>query len=274
MTGSTNEQCLFFLFGHGANGKSVFLETIQALLGDYGLNSRVETLMVKRHADIPNDVARLAGARFVAINETAEGQKLNEPLVKDMTGCDTLTARFMRREFFDFQPSFKLWMRGNHKPTITGTDYGIWRRIRLIPFGVIIPEKDRDPDLIAKLKEEFPGILAWAVEGCVMWQKHGLDPPREVTDAVSEYRVEMDILGQFLEDCCTVRDNAQVTAKALYRTYKKWADDAGEGAVSQKQFGLAMNERGFTKTRRGKGVIYHGLELVVEADWRDEGEQW
>ena len=266
LTASVREQVLFFCYGGGQNGKTVFLETMQRLLGDYALNARTETIMAKRDAGIPNDVARLAGARFVAINETADGQKLHEPLIKDMTGGDTMTARYLHREFFDFRPMFKLWLRGNHKPQITGTDEGIWRRIRLIPFTVTIPESERDGTLGEKLAKELPGVLAWAVAGCLDWQKHGLGMPEAVADAVREYRTEMDVLGQFLEERCRVTRNAQVTAKALYVAYRQWANETGENAVNQTRFGLAMVERGFRKKRERAGVLYHGIELPVSDD--------
>lgn len=270
LTGLTREQVMFFCFGLGANGKSVFLETVQAMLGNYSINARSETIMLKREGGIPNDVARLAGARFVSINETADGQRINEPVLKDLTGQDTVTARFLHREFFDFQPAFKLWLRGNHKPQIRGTDLGIWRRIRLIPFTVTIPEAERDPDLIEKLRRELPGILRWAIEGAVAWHRDGLQPPAIVTQAVQEYRSEMDVLGQFIDERCTVRDHAQVTAKALYAAYKRWADQSGEHAVNLNRFGQAIAERGFAKTRTKTGYVYQGLELSVQ-DWRDDG---
>lgn len=269
LSGLTREQCLFFCYGLGANGKSVFIETVQSMLGNYSMNTRSETIMLKRDGGIPNDVARLAGARFVAINETGENQRIDEPLLKDLTGQDTVTARFLHREFFDFKPAFKFWLRGNHKPQIRGTDLGIWRRIRLIPFTVTIPEADRDPDLGDKLLTELPGILRWAVEGTVKWQKAGLNPPQIVTDAVQEYRSEMDVLGQFLSDRCAVRQHAQVTAKALYRAYKEWANRSGEHSVNQTRFGLAMVERGFSKKRgTGGSYVYTGLELPVNGNWK------
>lgn len=269
LTGSVREQVLFFCYGRGQNGKTVFLETMQRLLGDYSINARTETITARRDTGIPNDIARLAGARFVAINETADGQRLHEPLIKDMTGGDSMTARFLHREYFDFRPIFKLWLRGNHKPTIHGTDEGIWRRIRLIPFTVTIPEAERDGTLGEKLAKELPGVLAWAVQGCIDWQRHGLGMPDAVADAVREYRAEMDILGQFLEERCRDTPNAQVTAKALYAAYRRWADETGEIAVNHMRFGLALAERGFRKTKTRAGTLYHGIELPVPDDWRD-----
>lgn len=271
LTASVIEQVLFFCYGIGQNGKTVFLEVMQSLLGDYGLNARTETITVRRETAIPNDVARLAGARFVAVNETADGQRLHEPLIKDMTGGDTMTARFLHHENFDFHPIFKLWLRGNHKPQIRGTDEGIWRRIRLIPFTVQIPEAERDRHLAEKLQCELPGILAWAVRGCIDWQKNGLGTPDAITDAVREYRDEMDIVGQFIEDRVTVREHSQVKARALYGAYRGWADMNGETAATQMRFGLAMTERGFSKKKTKAGIVYLGIELPVYDDQRDGG---
>ena len=184
-----------------------------------------------------------------------------------MTGGDTMTAQFLHREYFDFRPMFTLWLRGNHKPTIRGTDEGIWRRIRLIPFAVTIPDAERDPDLIEKLAEELPGILVWAVQGCLDWQREGLVVPSVVSDAVTEYRCEMDIVGQFVEERCGLTRSGQVTAKALYAAYRKWAEESGEHAVNQMRFGLAMVERGFQKTKERSGVVYHGIDLPASDYW-------
>ena len=216
--------------------------------------------MMRRNDGIPNDVARLASARYVGVNETAEGQKLNEPLIKDMTGGDTMTARFMRKEYFDFRPSFKLWMRSNHKPRIHGTDEGIWRRIHLIPFTQYITDDECDPGLVHKLRSELPGILAWAVRGCASWLENGLCPPAAVTDATKEYRQQMDVLGEFIADRCTVREGLQSPASTLYKDYLKWAPANGETIISRRQFGLALGERGFHKSKQGV-TIYHGIQL-------------
>ena len=270
LTGSTIEQVLFFVFGLGANGKSVFLETVMRLSGAYGQAARTETIVQSRGGGIPNDIARLAGARLVCINETEDGQRLKEGLIKDLTGGDTISARFLHREFFDFIPTFKLWIRGNHKLQVRGTDEGIWRRIHLIPFTVKIPKHERDGELGLKLQAELPGILAWAIQGCLQWRQSGLNPPPQVVAAVEEYRSEMDVLGSFLDESVEVRGNAQATAKALYLAYRTWAGDSGEASVTQKRFGQALQERGFRKEHTRTGNVYHGLALPVANDYRGD----
>jgi putative DNA primase/helicase len=150
---------------------------LEQLLGDYAIVASPELIMARRYAGIPNDVARLRGARLAMINETSQGARFDEAKLKDLTGGDTLSARFLHQEFFDFRPTHKLVIRGNHKPAIHGTDEGIWRRLRLVPFTVQIPTEEQDRDLLVKLRAELPGILRWAVEGCLDWQRNGLKPP-------------------------------------------------------------------------------------------------
>lgn len=271
LTGATSEQVLAFLYGIGRNGKSVFVETLADLQGDYHQPTRIETLSVTRGGGIPNDVAALAGARLVTVSETPEGSKLNESLVKDLTGGDTITARFLRREFFQFRPQFKLWIRGNHKPQIRGTDDGIWRRLAVIPFTVQIPPEEVDPKLPERLREELPGVLNWALAGCLEWQKVGLNAPEAVKAAVSAYRDEMDTLGEFIADRCVTRDEAKAKSSDLYAAYKSWCDSNGEHPLSQRRFGLCLGERGFTKSKSGT-VYWHGVGLAASQCQRCEGE--
>ena len=263
LSGSTTAQILVFLYGSGRNGKSVFVEILAALLGDYHTATRIETLSNIK-GGIPNDVAALAGSRLVTVSETPEGSRLNESLVKDLTGGDIITARFLRAEFFQFTPQFKIWIRGNHKPRIHGTDDGIWRRMMLIPFTVQIPDAEVDPDLPERLRAELPGILNWALDGCLQWQSEGLKPPRSVLDAVSEYRSEMDLLGQFVNECCIVATQAKASASALYAQYRQWCDESGTHPVTKTRFGLALGERGFEK-RTPKTVIWHGIGLLSDS---------
>lgn len=267
LTGDTSEQCLFFLYGMGRNGKSVVIETLAELMGTYHTATRIESLSGKGGGGIPNDIAALAGARYVTVSETPEGARLNESLVKDLTGGDTITARFLRHEFFSFRPQFKLWVRGNHKPQIRGTDDGIWRRLMLIPFTVQIPESEVDASLPERLRGELPGILSWALKGCKDWQLNGLQPPQSVKDALAEYRQEMDILGDFISGCCVLGENATAESTALYNRYRKWCGMAGHQPVSQMRFGLSLGERGFIKNKSGtirwNGIGLAGVECVM-----------
>ena len=221
LTGVTSEQVLPMLYGSGANGKTTFLEAVRDLLGDYGQQAPAETFLERRDS-IPNDVARLRGARFVAATETGEGRRLNEVLVKRMTGGDTLAARFMRSEWFEFRPQFKAWLATNHRPDVRGTDEAIWRRIRLVPFTVTIPEAERDPKLPDKLRAELPGILAQAVAACLAWHEHGLPKADAVTAATEEYRSDNDVIGRFLDDCCVLDNSAKAKAGDLYNRYAYW----------------------------------------------------
>jgi len=273
LTGLTIERVLLLLYGRGRNGKSTFLEIIGSLLGDYGARTPVATLLLKRDGGIPNDVARLKGARFVWTSETEQGRRLAEALVKELTGGDTMSARFMRGEWFDFKPEFQLWLATNHRPEIRGSDPAIWDRIRLVPFSVRIPDDEQDKRLGEKLRAELPGILVWAVRGCLDWQRNGLGTPQEVRDATDGYRKDMDVLGQFLGERCIRNQLAQVTAKALYGEYKRWAEEGGEPAITQTAFGIRLGERnleGVSKKTKRDGVWWLGIGLRGEG--LDPGE--
>lgn len=262
LTGDVSEQCLFFAHGPGANGKSTFINAVSNVLGDYGKPADPELLLVKRGEAHPTSVADLRGARFVASIEVEEGRRLAEVLVKWLTGGDKLKARFMREDFFEFTPTHKLWLVANHKPTVRGTDYAIWRRIHLVPFNVRIADVTKpDPHFGDKLRAELPGILAWAVDGCLAWQRDGLNPPPEVRAATEQYRADMDVLAQFLDTCCHVEPDATATARELYGAYKQWCDDTGEHKLSQKSFGTRLTERGFERRRGRDGYSYHGLRV-------------
>jgi putative DNA primase/helicase len=272
-TGDTSEQCLFINHGAGANGKSTFQEAISAALGDYALRAPTEMLLTKRSGGIPNDVARLKGSRFVAASETEEGRRLAESLIKDLTGQDTITARFLWADLFEFTPTHKLWLSTNHKPEIRGTDNAIWRRIRLIPWSVTIPPAEQDKKLPAVLRRELPGILAWIVRGCLEWRRGGLQAPDEVRKATGEYRAEMDVLADFLAECCELGADYWDYARDLYASYKRWCDETGERAEAQRKFGARLGERGFQRDRggsRGAG-IWRGVRLTEEEKGRVEG---
>lgn len=265
LTGDVGEQSLFFMIGTGKNGKSTFIETLISLMGEYTVKTPTETLMNREGKGVPNDVARLKGMRMVVARETEEGQRLAEAVIKDLTGGDRIVARFLHQEFFEFAPTHKLWMYGNHKPLVKGTDEGIWRRIRLIPFTVTIPPEGRDPNLTEKLRAELPGILNWALDGCRKWQAHGLNDPKRIREATADYRSEMDVLAEFIRESCELSPNAVATAHAIYKQYSSWCEDVGERAMSKRQLGLRLQERGFkphkgtTGTRTWLGI---GLPLA------------
>jgi putative DNA primase/helicase len=263
LTGVTREQCLFMLHGNGANGKSTFINTIGTMLGDYAKQTPTETLLVKQKGAIPNDIARLVGARLVMASEAEMGQALAESLIKQMTGEDILSARFLHGEWFDFTPTHKVFLGTNHKPVIRGVDHAIWRRIRLIPFNVTIPDEDQDHRLREKLENELEGILAWAVRGCLEWQKQGLGEPDEVADATGEYRQEMDLFGRFLSDCCEIGPAATVSSRDIYQAYAKWCEENGESCMTQSQVVARLQEKAFTKRRVGetKMTTWFGLRL-------------
>lgn len=264
LTGDTSEDKLFFSYGKGGNGKTTLFETMARLLGEYWQKAPTEMLMAKNFGDgIPNDVARLAGARFVVTAEIEEGRYLSESRVKDLTSRDTIPARYMRQDWFQFTPTHKLWMYGNHKPVVRGTDKGIWRRLCLIPFTVTIPEAEKDCHLLEKLLAEAAGILAWAVGGCLDWQKNGLPMPDVVRAATEAYRSESDTLGAFVEECCFTgqgSESYEVRAGDLYRAYVKWAEERSEKPINATRFGRQMGERGFQKVV-GTWVTYVGIGL-------------
>ena len=261
LTGSTQEQCAFFCYGTGRNGKSTFLETISDALGDYATNIQPETIMVKPGTSGPtSDIARLKGARFVTCSEPNEGVRLNEGLIKQLTGGDKVTASRKFENEFEFYPEFKLWMSTNHKPVIRGTDVGIWRRICLIPFTVCIPDDKVDKRLKYKLERELPGILKWAVDGCLMWQREGLEQPDAVKQATAEYRSEMDVISAFIAECCTTDGESTERAKDLFQTYAKWAKENNEYEMKSTKFGIELSKK-FDKYHAKDGWHYRGIAL-------------
>lgn len=265
LTGETREHALFLLHGTGANGKSTFMETLLALLGDYALKTPAETLLARRDTGVPNDVARMRGARLVAACETEDGRRLAEVRVKELTGGDTVSARFMRAEWFDFRPVAKLWLSTNHRPSVRGTDEGIWRRLRLVPFAVVIPEAERDRTLPERLRAELPGVLAWALEGCRAWLRDGLQEPEAVREATSAYRDAEDVLAAFLEERCALNEGCWTASKQLYDAYRDWCEATGEKSVTQKRLGDSLRERGFESSREGHARTrgWSGIGLKV-----------
>jgi putative DNA primase/helicase len=253
LTGITRERLLAILYGFGKNGKTTLVELLHEVLGDYARNTDVETLLVRRYQGVGNDVAALKGARFVSAAEVEKGRRLAESKVKQLTGRDTVTARFLFGENFDFRPEFKLWLSTNNKPVITGQDDAIWDRIRLIPFTQRFEGAKADPKLPDKLRGELAGVFAWMVEGCLEWQEHGLEEPDTITEATKKYREEMDTLAAFLEDRCILSREATAPATPLYKQYQLWCDDAGEKPETQKMFGMRLGERGFESVKIRSG---------------------
>lgn len=263
LTGDMSEQVMFILYGSGANGKSTFLNAVMDILGEYAMSTQTETFMRKNGNTMSNDIARLRGARFVTTVEAEEGRRLSEPLIKQVTGQDAMTARFLYGEYFDFLPTFKIFMATNHKPVIKGNDLGIWRRIRLIPFMVTIPYEERDPSLMSKLAAEKSGILNWMIEGCLLWQKERLGEPVEVQQATSEYQEEMDLIGSFLSECCIMDRTGylRVTSADLYREYLAWCEKNSERPYAQRVFAIHLQNKGIRKERTSKARGWIGVSL-------------
>ncbi len=265
LTGISNEQCLFMLHGTGANGKSLFLAMLRALLGSYAYNAPFSTFELTKRSDITNDLASLAGKRLVTASETNEGARLNEARAKAITGCDPLTARFLYGENFTFRPVAKFFLAVNHLPVVTDDSYGFWRRVRLIPFKRQFT-CDADPTLEDKLTLELPGILAWAISGCLEWQKRGLEPPAAVLSATADYKEKSDVLGEFLADCLLLEESRSIGAADAYNVYQTWARAQGMGdreILTATAFGIKMRER-FAGKKGKSGKRYLGVGLPGE----------
>lgn len=262
LTGSTEEQCMFFCYGTGSNGKSTLLRTIEDLLGDYATATPVETLMQQRGGGISNDVARLMGVRFTTVMEIQEGRQVAESLLKALTGGDSVSARFLYSETFTFIPQVKLWFGTNHKPRVRGNDHGFWRRVRLIPFEVQIPESQQDPSLPRKLAQEKSGILNWLLDGLRMWQEAGrIHQPEAVLNATKEYRSDMDIIGQFVSDAVVEREGSTTTNTDMYEAYRRWAENAGERVQSQRWLTTRLEEHGLIRGRSSKSRYWAGVSV-------------
>lgn len=267
LTGDISEHMLPILWGGGANGKTTFLKTLQGLLGeDYACSIRPESLMVKRRDGIPNDIARLRGMRLVVSTEGNANQRLAEGLVKQLTGGDKMTARFMRAEFFDFESTHKIFFATNHRPDIRGTDHAIWRRVRLVPFTITIPESEQDRMLLDKLRAEYPGILNWLLEGCRAWLAEGLgDVPEEIKAATTEYRQASDVVGLFVAERCQTGPEARVRTTMLVRAYAEWAGNDPDRELSGKDLRERLVEQGFTTTKAHGHPTWIGIGLLDAA---------
>jgi putative DNA primase/helicase len=254
LTADTREHALFFLYGTGANGKTVFGATVAGILGDYAKTAAIETFIASAAEHHPTDIAGLQGARLVTASETEDGRRWAEAKVKTLTGGDKVSARFMRQDFFEFQPVFKLMIAGNHKPGLRSVDEAIRRRLHLVPFTVTIPAAERDLTLRHKLRAEWPGILAWAIKHCLAWQIQGLQPPASVRDATDAYMAAEDAFTEWLEVRCVRVPNASGTAARLFADWKVWAEAAQEYVGSQKQFSQTLEEKGFRRMRDNHGA--------------------
>lgn len=265
MTGETTEQCFFMCHGSGSNGKSTLFNVISDLLGDYSKTADMEIFTERRNGNnTTNEIAMLQGSRLVTTVETNDGVRLNEALVKKLTGSDPIIAKKLYNDPFEYIPVFKIWMAVNHLPMIKGTDYGIWRRIRLIPFNVKITETEKDAKLPEKLKAEYSGILNWALEGCKQWQKQGLNPPDVVLMATNEYKQDQDLFGDFISACCVIGSDIKADGRHLYKEYEAYCEESNYHPLSNKRFVSAMRERGFTKeATRSRRYNWLGIGVAM-----------
>jgi putative DNA primase/helicase len=265
LTGDISEQCFFILCGSGANGKSTFLEVIRKMLGEYAGQTDINTFVIKRHQGIPNDLAALKGKRFVTTTEVDESKKLSEAVIKQATGGEPLSSRFLYGEYFQYEPTFKIFLGTNYMPEITGTDDGIWRRIHKIPFSVTIPEEKMDRHIKDRLFEELDGIFAWAVRGCLECVKNGLNPPTQVRFSTEDYRKEQDNIQNFIDDCCATGDAFEISKKDLYQEYAVWAKNSGEMPLKIRSFSERLKNKGFDDFKKS-AMYWKGIALRVKDD--------
>jgi len=258
LTGVTTEHALFFLYGMGRNGKGVLMNTVAGIMLDYHMTATQETFVVSNNERHPTDMAMLRGARLVTVSETEQGKRWAESRIKMMTGGDPITARFMRQDFFTYMPQFKLMMSGQHKPGLNSVNEAMRSRVNMLPFNIVIAREDRDTNLTDKLKAEWPGILAWMIEGCLEWQRDGLKPPKIVTDATEEYMQAQDKMGRWIDECFE-RDEGEdkktgkkvwTSSNEIFESWKVWAETNGEFPGSQTKLSNDLSERGFQSERR------------------------
>jgi putative DNA primase/helicase len=263
LTGVTREHAFFFCYGTGGNGKGTFIDTITGCVGDYHRAAAIETFTLTNMNRHPTELASLRGARVVTATETEEGRRWAESKLKLLTGGDKITAYFMRQDPFDYKPQFKLVFEGNHKPGLRSVDEAIRRRLHLVPFTVTIPEEARDPTLRERLKAEWPGVLAWAIKGCLEWQRIGLVPPAAVRAATASYLEAEDAVAAWLEDCCERDLQGWEPIADLYASWRPWAEKSGVYAGSKVGLGEKLDGKGFAPKRQpGTGTRGHcGLRL-------------
>jgi putative DNA primase/helicase len=264
LTGLIDEHAMFFLYGTGANGKSVFINTLVGIWGDYAATAPMETFIDSPTDRHPTELAHLRGARLVVAQEVEKGRRWAEAKIKSITGGDRISARFMRQDFFEFTPQFKLMIGGNHKPSLGTVDEAVRRRMHLIPFTVTIPKHERDRQLADKLRAEWPGILQWAIAGYLEWQRQGLAPPDIVLDATDEYLAGEDTLGRWIDDCCVIATNNWQVGDHLWASWKAWAERNNEKPGNRIQFGKDMDARGYPSTKCQEIRGHSGIALRPE----------
>jgi len=263
LTGVTREEAMFFLYGTGANGKSVFLNTISSVMGDYARTAPIESFIVSTNEHHPTDLAGLQGACLVTAVETEDGRRWAESKIKVLTGGDRIAARFMRQDFFEYVPQFKLIIAGNHKPGLRTVDEAMRRRLNLLPFTVTVPASERDTELTEKLQEEWGGILQWMIEGCLAWQAEGLHAPTAVSEATASYFAAEDVLSRWIEERCDTKDGRWASATELFRNWHQWCKENQEEPGSQKRFSENLESRGFEPKRTKKARGFIGIGLVT-----------
>lgn len=265
LTGITTEQVLAVFYGRGANGKSTLINTLAHVLGQYAHNLPFSTVELRQRSSIPNDLAALDGKRFVTASETNDGARLNEARIKALTGGDAISARFLHNEWFTFQPVAKFVLAVNHRPTVHDDSLGFWRRIRLVPFQQSFERPRRNDGLERELRMEGPGILRWAVEGCVAWRRQGLGQAEAIRIATGEYQKDSDPLADFLDECCEIVSDGTLTmASVLQQTYEEWADRLHLGKTDRlngRDFSQRLRER-FPRRHTKKGWFYEGIRVV------------
>jgi putative DNA primase/helicase len=267
MTGFVNEHALVFLFGTGANGKGVFTSTVTGIFGDYAIIAPMEMFLASNVERHPTEIAKLKGARLVVAHETQKGRRWDESKIKTLTGGDKLTGRFMRGDFFDFKPTHKFLIAGNHKPTFRTVDEAIKRRFLLVPFTVCIPKEERDPQLGEKLKAEWPAILRWMVDGCLEWQRDGLKIPDIVRNATDEYLADQDIVGQWLDASTEACVNNFERTRDLFGSWKLWCEPRNLFVGTETAFADVLKDRGYRKknTNRARGFLDLRLKFDAES---------
>lgn len=279
LTGLVTEHSLVFLFGAGGNGKSVFMATVTEILGDYAVVAPMEMFLASNVERHPTEIAKLRGARLVVAHETQRGRRWDESKIKTLTGGDRLTGRFMRGDFFDFKPTHKFLIAGNHKPRFRTVDEAIRRRFLLVPFTVCIPKQKRDPGLAEKLKPEWPAILRWMVDGCLEWRSVGLMVPQAVQKATDDYLADQDVFGQWMEECVETFEpaadpNAFEPTRGLFISWKTWCEPRNLKPGTETAFADSLKERGYEHKRTNSARGFKGIRLKFAGESKGESEPW